>query len=118
MSEVVKQSSNPRASMESECQPIQKETTRKYRRISRLDQARMVQAVVQEGRTQESVAEQNNVPRSTLEHWIKRRQELGSQHDSEVGKSKSRTVTVWIQDETYLTRKCVHVQQVFHCEII
>src|ERR1700720_2729396 len=69
--------------MTQECLPDQKETTKKYRRIPRIDQARMVQAV-QGGQTQESVAEQNNVPRTTLEHWIKRMKELKCQHDPEV----------------------------------
>ncbi len=65
------------------CLPYQKKTTRKYRKISRIDQTRMMQAV-QAGQTQESVAEQNNVPRTTLEHWIKRKEELKSKHDPEV----------------------------------
>lgn len=38
----------------------------------------------QRGQTQESVAEQNNVPRTTLEHWIKRMKELKCRHDPEV----------------------------------
>lgn len=63
--------------------PDQKKTTKKYRKIARLDQARMIQAV-QTGQTQESVAEQNNVPRTTLEGWIKRAIELKSQYDPEV----------------------------------
>lgn len=61
----------------------QKETTKKYSKISRIDQARMIQAV-QSGQTQESVAEQNNVPRTTLEHWIERMNELKCRHDPEV----------------------------------
>jgi uncharacterized protein DUF6399 len=65
------------------CLPNQKETTKKYRKIARIDQARMIQAV-QAGQTQESVAEQNNIPRTTLEHWIKRKRELKSKHDPEV----------------------------------
>ena len=69
--------------MKPECLPDQKETTQKYRRIARIDQARMVMAV-RSGQTQESVAEQNNVPRTTLEHWIKRMKELKCQHDPEV----------------------------------
>ena len=44
-----------------------KRETKKYRRIPRIDQAKMIQAV-QDGQTQESVAEQNDVPRTTLEH--------------------------------------------------
>ena len=69
--------------MKQECLPDQKETIKKYSRISRIDQARMIQAV-QGGQTQESVAKQNNVPRTTLEHWIKRMNELKYQHDPEV----------------------------------
>ena len=69
--------------MTQECLPDQKDTTKKYRRIPRIDQARMIQAV-QGGQTQESVAEQNNVPRTTLEHWIKRMKELKCRHDPEV----------------------------------
>ena len=61
----------------------QKETTKKYHKVSRIDQARMVQAV-QSGQTQEFVAEQNDVPRTTLEHWIKRMRELKCRHDPEV----------------------------------
>jgi len=52
--------------MTQECLPCQKETTKKYRKIARIDQAKMIQAV-QSGQTQESVAEQNNVSRTTLE---------------------------------------------------
>ena len=63
--------------------PFQKETIKKYRKIPRIDQARMIRAV-QGGQTQESVAEENNVPRTTLEHWIKRTKELKCQHDPEV----------------------------------
>ena len=66
-----------------ECLPQQKETTRKYCKISRIDQARIV-AAVQGGQTQESAAEQNNVPRTTLEHWVKRTKELKCQYDPEV----------------------------------
>lgn len=66
-----------------ECLSDQKETIHKYRRIARIDQARMVHAV-QNGQTQESVAEQNNIPRTTLEHWIKRTKELKCRHDPEV----------------------------------
>jgi hypothetical protein len=69
--------------MTPECLSDQKETIQKYRKITRIDQARMILAV-QDGQTQESVAEQNNVPRTTLEYWIKRRQELKWQHDPEV----------------------------------
>ena len=69
--------------MTQECLHSQKETTKKYRKISRIDQARMVQAV-QDGQTQDSVAEQNNVSRTTLEHWIKRMKELRCRHDPEV----------------------------------
>jgi hypothetical protein len=69
--------------MSSECLFDQNETTKKSRRITRIDQARMVWAV-QSGQTQESVAEQNNVPRTTLEHWIKRMKELKCKHDPEV----------------------------------
>lgn len=66
-----------------ECLSSQKETTQKYRKITRIDQARMVQAV-QDGKTQEFVAEQNNVPRTTLEYWVKRMKELKCQYDPEV----------------------------------
>jgi hypothetical protein len=69
--------------MPTDCLPSQKETTQKYRKIARIDQARMIQAV-QEGQTQESVAKQNNVPRTTLEHWIKRMKELKDRHDPEI----------------------------------
>jgi hypothetical protein len=69
--------------MTQEYLPNQNETTKKYRKISRIDQARMIQAV-QGGQTQESVAEQNNVPRTTLEHWIERMKELKRWHDPEV----------------------------------
>src|ERR1700738_3475302 len=69
--------------MTSEYLPNQKETTQKYRKVARIEQARMIQAV-QEGQTQESVAEQNNVPRTTLEHWIKRKKELENRYDPEV----------------------------------
>jgi len=69
--------------MTPECLPNQKETTKKYRRISRIDQARMILAV-QNGQTQDSVAERNNVPRTTPEHWVKRMKELKCQHDPEV----------------------------------
>lgn len=65
------------------CLPDQKETTQKYRKVTRIDQARMV-AAVQSGQTQESVAAQNNVPRTTLEYWIKRTKELKCRHDPEV----------------------------------
>ena len=51
--------------MTQECLPDQKETIKKYRKIPRIDQARMIRAV-QGGQTQESVAEENNVPRTTL----------------------------------------------------
>ena len=83
MSEALTQSSNTRASMTLGCLPDQKETTQKYRKISRIDQARMVLAV-RSGQTQESVAEESNVSRTTLGHWIKRMKELKCQHDSEV----------------------------------
>jgi hypothetical protein len=66
-----------------ECLPNQKETIQKYRKVTRIDQARMILAV-QSGQTQEFVAEQNNVPRTTLEHWIKRMKELENRHDPEV----------------------------------
>ena len=69
--------------MTQEYLPDQKETIKKYRKIPRIDQARMIRAV-QGGQTQESVAEENNVPRTTLEHWIKRTKELKCQHDPEV----------------------------------
>ena len=69
--------------MTQECLPDQKETTKKYRKISRIDQARMIQTM-QSGQTQESVAEQNNVPRTTLEHWIKRMNELKCRNDPDV----------------------------------
>jgi hypothetical protein len=66
-----------------ECLSNQNQTTKKYRKIARIDQARMVWTV-QSGQTQESVAEQNNVPRTTLEHWINRMKALKCQHDPEV----------------------------------
>lgn len=66
-----------------ECLPHQKKTTSKYRKIARIDQARMIRAV-ESGQSQELVAQQNNVPRTTLEHWIKRRKELKCQYDPEV----------------------------------
>jgi uncharacterized protein DUF6399/CENP-B-like protein len=69
--------------MPTDCLPNQKETTQKYRKIARIDQARMIQAI-QEGQTQESVAKQNNVPRTTVEHWIKRMKELKDRHDPEI----------------------------------
>jgi hypothetical protein len=72
--EALQESSNTRASMTQECLPGQKETTKKYRRIARMDQARMIQAV-QSGQTQVAVAEENNVSRTTLEYWIKRMNE-------------------------------------------
>jgi Family of unknown function (DUF6399) len=65
------------------CLSDQKETTKKYRRITRIDQARMVLAV-RGGQTQESVAKQNNVPRTTLKSWIKHTKELKFRHDPEV----------------------------------
>jgi len=69
-----------------ECLPHQKETIQKYRKVTRIDQARMILAV-QSGQTQEVVAEQNNVPRTTLEHWIKRKKELKNRHDPLITKS-------------------------------
>jgi hypothetical protein len=69
--------------MPSECLPDQKKTTQKYRKIGRIDQAKMVKAV-ESGQTQEFVAEQNNVPRTTLEYWLKRTKELKHQYDPEV----------------------------------
>jgi hypothetical protein len=69
--------------MTQECLPGQKETTKKYGRIARMDQARMIQAV-QSGQTQVAVAEENNVSRTTLEYWIKRMNELKCRHDPEV----------------------------------
>ena len=66
-----------------ECLPDENETIQKYRKISRIDQARMVLSV-QSGQTQGSVAKQNNVPRTTLEHWIKRMKNLQCKHDPEV----------------------------------
>lgn len=69
--------------MTQECLPDQKETTQKYKKISRIDQAKMILAV-QSGKTQESVAEENNVSRNTLGHWIKRMKELRYQNDPEV----------------------------------
>src|SRR5271154_5037795 len=69
--------------MTQEYLPDQKRDNKKYRRIPRIDQARMIQAV-QSGQTQGSVAEQNNVPRTTLEHWIKRMKELKCGYDPEV----------------------------------
>ncbi len=69
--------------MTQECLPDQKETIKKYRKITRIDQANMIQAV-QSGQTQESVAEQNDIPRTTLEYWIKRMNELKRKYDPEV----------------------------------
>lgn len=69
--------------MTPECLFDQKETIQKYRKIARIDQARMILAV-QGGQTQKSVAEQNNVARTTLEYWIKRGQELKCRHDPEI----------------------------------
>ena len=69
--------------MTQEYLPNQKETTKKYRKISRIDQAKMIRAV-ESGETQEAVAEQNKVPRTTLEHWVKRKKELENRHDPEV----------------------------------
>jgi hypothetical protein len=69
--------------MTSECLSSQKSTTQKYSKVARIDQAKMLQAV-QNGQTQESVANENNVARTTLEHWIKRQKELENRHDPEV----------------------------------
>jgi hypothetical protein len=69
--------------MTSECLPSQKSTTQKYSKVARIDQAKMLQAV-QNGQTQESVANENNIARTTLEHWIKRKKELENRHDPEV----------------------------------
>lgn len=71
--------------MTSEYLSNQKETTQKYRKVARIEQARMIQAV-HGGQTQESVAGQNNVPRTTLEHWIKRTKELENRHDPKITK--------------------------------
>jgi Family of unknown function (DUF6399) len=96
--------------MSPECLPYQKKTTRKYKKISRIDQTRMMQAV-QGGQTQESVAEQNNVPRTTLEHWIKRKEELKSKYDSEV--------TAFFESSAglaFLHRLLVAVLLIFHTD--
>lgn len=96
--------------MTQECLSDQKETIKKYRRIPRIDQARMIQAV-QGGQTQESVAEENNVPRSTLEHWIKRTKELKCQHDPEV--------TTFFESPagiTFLHRLLIAMLLIFHTD--
>jgi len=88
----------------------QKETIKNSSKISRIDQARMVYAV-QSGQTQESVAQQNSVPRTTLEHWIKRMKELKCRHDPDV--------TAFLESPsgiTFLHRVLVALLLIFHTD--
>lgn len=54
------------------CLPDQKETTQKYRKVTRIDQARMV-AAVQSGQTQESVKRAGSGGKRTASNGNKNR---------------------------------------------
>lgn len=96
--------------MTSEYLPGQKETTQKYSKIARIDQARMLQAV-QNGQTQESVANENNIARTTLEYWIKRKKELENRHDPEVTRFLESPAGL-----TFLHRLLVGALLIFHTD--
>ncbi len=69
--------------MTQECHPTEKETTIKYHKISRLQQAEILQKI-KAGSTIDMVGQQHNVPRTTIGHWLKRKNELGKRTDPEV----------------------------------
>jgi hypothetical protein len=69
--------------MITECQ-VEKKQTNRYRKIERIDQAKAMEEFFIKGKTQEEVAEQFAVPRSTLQSWLKRKHTLAGKLDPEV----------------------------------
>ena len=69
--------------MTQEYLPIQKETNTKYNKIARPKQAHIVHEI-EAGCTQKAASEKYNVPRTTIEHWLKRRSELKKGIDPDV----------------------------------